>query len=275
MVDIAKGLDYLHSHGVIHGDLKGVSIYKYPLITSLIDALQPNILVDDFNRACITDFCLAQDTLGVVSVQERQSVQWTAPEVLEETQVRSTETDVFSFGMVMVEVCYNSTTVRPSQANNLFSPFWHKAFTGMAPFSDHSSWAAMVAIINGKRPLRPTHSGLTSTLWELMERCWDQDPHNRPRTLEVLLTLKPPILERTRASGPLPVTVGTQTPVSDIQRRLKNLDPSNEEYRPLLYALLSHQDLRPYISSLREDGLQRFVELLDEVNRTNTNLNQS
>ena len=105
MVDVAKGLDYLHSHGLIHGDLKGVSAYGYPLIAPLISAPQPNILVDVSGHACITDFGLVRDTLGIVCVAEGQSARWTAPEVLAETGAPSTEADVFSFGMVMVEVC--------------------------------------------------------------------------------------------------------------------------------------------------------------------------
>ena len=74
---------------------------------SLMDVSQPNILVDISDKARITDFGLAQDALGVVSIPERRSERWTAPEVLAETGTPSMEADVFSFGMVMVEVCYN------------------------------------------------------------------------------------------------------------------------------------------------------------------------
>ena len=102
----------MHSHGMIHGDLKGVSAYKYSIAVSLIDALQPNILVDDSGHARITDFGLVQDTSSaVVSIAEGQSTRWTAPEILEETGIPSTEADVFSFGMVMVEVRGNEITV--------------------------------------------------------------------------------------------------------------------------------------------------------------------
>ena len=45
------------------------------------------------------------------------------------------------------------------------------------------------------------------------------------------------------------------------------MDPSNEGYRPLLYALLSHRDLKPYTDGLQKDGLQEFVEFLDNVSR--------
>ncbi|KAF9789475.1 kinase-like domain-containing protein [Thelephora terrestris] len=226
LVDITNGLDYLHSHGVIHGDLKG-----------------PNILVDGSGHARITDFGLAQDTLGLVFMAEGQSPRWTAPEILAETGTPSTEADVFSFGMVMVE-----------------------AFTGMAPFGDHIPQAAIAAIISGKRPPRPTHSGLTHEVWELMNRCWDQRQHHRPRMLEVLLVLDPLTQERTHPSGPPPVTPDVPCNlVSDIQRRLENLEPSKKEFRPLLYALLSHKDLRSHIDSLRKDDIKGFVELLDEA----------
>ena len=100
-----------------------------------------------------------------------------------------------------------------------------------------------------------------------MNRCWDQDRHNRPQMLEVLLTLDPPGHECMRPSGALPITTDAPTLVSDIQQRLENLDPLNEEYRQILHALLSHSDLKPYINGLRTDDLQRFIELLDKVGK--------
>ena len=104
-----------------------------------------------------------------------------------------------------------------------------------------------------------------------MTRCWDQDRHNRPRVLEVLLTLNPPTRECTRPNRSLPITADVQTLVSDIQQRLENIDSSNEEYRPLLYALLSHRNLGPHIDSLRKEDLQEFVDLLDKVGKIDTN----
>ena len=237
-------------------------------MTFLINPLQPNILLDEFGNARITDFGLTQDTFDVVSIPERRSVQWTAPEVLEETGTPSTETDIFSFGMVIAEVRCGSTTVRLSQVDDLFTLPRHKAFTGMAPFSDHHPLAAMIAIMSGRRPQRPAHPSFTDSLWKLLQKCWDQDRRNRPRMSEVLFALGPLTHERTPYSGSLLATAGVQTLVSDIQR-LVNFDPSNEEYRSLLYALLSHQGLKQHIANLGKGDLQGFVGLLDEVSKAN------
>jgi serine/threonine protein kinase len=60
--------------------------------------------MDDSGSARITDFGLAQDIVGEVSMAEAQSARWTAPEVLAEKGKPSKEADVFSLAMVMVEV---------------------------------------------------------------------------------------------------------------------------------------------------------------------------
>jgi len=42
----------------------------------------------------------------------------------------------------------------------------------------------------GERPPRPTHPTLTDELWELIQRCWDQEPQSRPKILEVAQVLR-------------------------------------------------------------------------------------
>ena len=65
-----------------------------------------------------------------------------------------------------------------------------QVFTGAVPFNDTVTTAAMMAIIAGERPPRPTHRQFTSRLWILMQGCWDQDPRLRPQVLEVLRMLR-------------------------------------------------------------------------------------
>ena len=69
--------------------------------------------MDDSGHARIADFGLATVTQNLdsrrsVSYQRGHTVRWTAPEVLNEGTY-STEADIFSFAMVMIEVCRRSS----------------------------------------------------------------------------------------------------------------------------------------------------------------------
>jgi len=65
----------------------------------------------------------------------------------------------------------------------------------------------------------------------------------------------------------MPVASDTPT-VSDVQKRLEGLGPSDDKYRPLLHELLSHQDLKLHIHGLDGPGLEELVELLDRASST-------
>ena len=105
--DVAKGLCYLHSRNVIHGDLKGVRSCSTSRFTTALTHVQLNILVDDSGHARLADFGFATVTQNLDSVQSAQShrghtVQWAAPEILDGRR-HSKEADVFAFAMVMIE----------------------------------------------------------------------------------------------------------------------------------------------------------------------------
>ncbi|EJD51699.1 kinase-like protein [Auricularia subglabra TFB-10046 SS5] len=46
-----------------------------------------------------------------------------------------------------------------------------------------------VKILLGVRPRRPPQADLTTAMWELVERCWHQDPNMRPTMIEVVAEL--------------------------------------------------------------------------------------
>jgi serine/threonine protein kinase len=94
-----------------------------------------------------------------------------APEIinpLDETNiiVESKPADVFAFGMLAIEL-----------------------FTGRLPFEGSSDLQVARLISNGRRPGLPDNAGdvgLTPPVWELLRRCWNQNPAQRPTMLNVV-----------------------------------------------------------------------------------------
>ena len=108
LTDVAKGLCYLHSCNVIHGDLKGVRNCHLFRFTVVFTHCQANILVDDSGHARIADFGLAAITKNSNSIQSAPhqhgfTLRWTAPEVVANREPTK-EGDMFSFAMVTIEV---------------------------------------------------------------------------------------------------------------------------------------------------------------------------
>jgi len=64
-----------------------------------------------------------------------------------------------------------------------------KVFTGGHSFGELAAPVITSNIINGGRPARPQEAqglGLTNSVWEMVVRCWDQDPVLRPTMTEVV-----------------------------------------------------------------------------------------
>jgi serine/threonine protein kinase len=160
MLQIARGMEYLHSKKMYHGDLNPSNI--------LVKAKGISFSTEGNVHAKVSGFGLS--SIKHVS-QKRSSNQngtlpfiWHAPEVLEEKeQTGSTgnskyteKSDVYSFGMVCFEL-----------------------LTGKVPFEDsHLQGDKMSRNIRaGERPLFPFHS--PKYLTNLTKRCWHTDPNQR------------------------------------------------------------------------------------------------
>lgn len=152
LFDVAKGICYLHSCGIIHREIKG-----------------SNVLIDATHHARITDFGLSAIIMDgndpLSTHQPEYSPPWDAPEVLME-KAYGAKADIFSFAMLMSEV-----------------------FDGAVPFHGLTGFKAASAIVEGKRPPRPKHPAVTDQVWELMQSCWKAEPHLRPVAAEVCDTL--------------------------------------------------------------------------------------
>ncbi|TCD61226.1 hypothetical protein EIP91_008761 [Steccherinum ochraceum] len=167
---IADGLHYLHSKGIVHGDLRGA-----------------NILVDENLQVRLTDFGLA--VLGSASAQTNGTVggvipaQWQATELFLNQRVPTFECDVFSFGRTCVEI-----------------------FKAASPFGTLSSMQVLGKVIRGEHPNRPISDAaikseaIPDSLWDVVLRCWEVKPEDRPdmRTISSQVQAAMKILKKTK-----------------------------------------------------------------------------
>ena len=123
------------------------------------------------------------DSVRNASAEDNDSGRWIAPEILEDRGTYSKGADVFSFAMVMIEVRYKQPARVMSGGISFIRT---KGFTGAVPFSGKTPREAMLAIVSGERPPRPTHPTLTDEIWGLTQLCWDQEALLRPQVLHIL-----------------------------------------------------------------------------------------
>ncbi|KAM2647628.1 hypothetical protein TB1_000853 [Malus domestica] len=158
MLQIARGMEYLHSKKIYHGDLNPSNI--------LVKAR--GISTEGYLQAKVSGFGLTSVKSPTQKSTSNQNgslpLIWYAPEVLEEQEHgKSTEkkyaekSDVYSFGMVCFEL-----------------------LTGKVPFEDsHLQGDKMSRNIRaGERPLFPFYSLRYVT--NLTKKCWHSDPYQRP-----------------------------------------------------------------------------------------------
>ena len=119
----------------------------------------------------------------------------------------------------------------------------------------------------GERPPRPTHPTFTSSLWELMQRCWDRDPQLRPEAsevLQVLLTLSVPRLsKRSLVRWPDSVLLYSDPPE---WKQLISYPLPMEERAALITSIFSDPHEVEVVKRLSGSDAQSFVDRVDEVN---------
>lgn len=148
--EIARGLEYMHSKEVIHRDLKSLNV----LLTKHME-----VKLCDFGLAAVRTATVSRSSEAV-----RGTLRWMSPELLASKPKYTTKSDMYAFGMVMWELAANCTRPFRDQPDNL---------------------VVMSLIIRGDREELPDDT--PSDYRARVERCWHQDPDERPEASEILL----------------------------------------------------------------------------------------
>ncbi|XP_067123785.1 tyrosine kinase receptor Cad96Ca-like [Centruroides vittatus] len=148
---IARGMEYITSKGIIHRDLAA-----------------RNILIGE-NKVCkITDFGFARDVV-TSHIYERKSegrlpIRWMAPESLYDN-IYCTKSDVWSFGVLM----------------------WEIVTLGSTPYPGLAAAEVMRTVKHGHRLEKPEHC--KREMYNVMYYCWDINPKHRPSFSELVTLL--------------------------------------------------------------------------------------
>ncbi|CAH8649912.1 unnamed protein product [Dicrocoelium dendriticum] len=147
---IASGMTYLASRGIIHRDLAA-----------------RNVLVESLGQIRITDFGLAKclDCIGSEyhASGGRMPIKWLAIECIQ-NRVFSSKSDVWSYGVTLWEMCT----------------------FGKRPFDGIRARDLLQCLERGMRLMQPETTSLE--FYAVLLRCWEADPNKRP-TFDELLTI--------------------------------------------------------------------------------------
>lgn len=177
--ETADAVTYLHSKGIVHGDIKA-----------------RNILVSGSRHVLLCDFGLAKWAYTVTASASKGmgTARWQSPEVLD-GQSRCFASDTYAFGITIAEVI--SRLCGTIRLLIVFNDVALQVLGGDIPFNQFRSWseaAIIKAVLLGQRPwLKPTHSPTGKPyqpLWNIATSCWMEQPSSRPEMAKVLASLR-------------------------------------------------------------------------------------
>lgn len=168
-IDIANGLQYIHEHTrprVVHKDIKS-----------------SNILLDSNMRAKIANFGLAKSGMNAITMHIVGTQGYIAPEYLADGVV-STKMDVFSFGVVLLELISGKEAI--DEEGNLL---WASAIKTFEVDNEPEKSSRLKEWLD-KNFLRETFSmeSLMGVL-NVAIACLHRDPSKRPSIMDIVYAL--------------------------------------------------------------------------------------
>jgi hypothetical protein len=161
LLDVARGMQYIHSQGLIHRDIKTSNI--------LLDKHYTAKICDLGHSRMVSTNSLMTGTIG--------TLQYMSPEIILNQQYDN-RTDVYSFGIVMYEVFFEKIPFHMIDEQNGFGNMW---------------CLGIDVAKNEKRPAIPDdisdYSVQELDYLRCMKQCWKANPEDRPSFDEITSSL--------------------------------------------------------------------------------------
>ena len=185
---IVHALDFLHENKEIHRDIRS-----------------GNILINSHGEVKISDFGMATSLIQngkkkSAAISMYGDACYMAPEILTQNQGYTPKTDIWSFGLVVIEMV-----------------------TGKMPYDGMKFMESMLQIIS-KDPPKISKVGHSSLLVDFVDQCMKQDPEKRA-SAKTLLEHK--FLKLSKGPGPVITTILSKLP--PLEQRYKLLYASKTE----------------------------------------------
>ncbi|KAI6237438.1 Protein kinase domain-containing protein [Aphelenchoides besseyi] len=181
---IADGMRFLASKHIIHRDLAARNI--------LIDG-QKNAKISDFGLCIILDenYAPMSTNKAFISASGRLPIKWLAVEALTRHEF-SSKSDVWSYGILL----------------------WEMYSFGMTPFNEVPPKELAARLEEGLRPEKPMLC--SDEMYDVMERCWQEEPEKRPNFQEILTKLTLFLERATEGYGYIQLITATEDYVNKI-----------------------------------------------------------
>jgi len=165
MLQVARGLKYMHEQQVSHRDIKSSNILVNPTsVPELAEMGYIDVKVADFGlaKAKLMSSTDAKQTKDIGTTPYRAPELYTQEEEEIAKKNYPPKADVYSYGITCAEI-----------------------LTGNIPFPhpEYKRTELLQKILKGERP--PLPDDCPTLLANLITRCWDTDPCNRPGFLQV------------------------------------------------------------------------------------------